>query len=218
MWRKIVLYFRLTVLFHGFLPKVWIPYLSRPIVFLLVYIGARDFPFIAGLTPLKPLVLATIAVLCVRFILELILAKKYPLELDADLRKIVTKLRIIYWPAIILLIMYKNSETWSKLLVTYFAVSEAIIFLIGLTDKKLLQKNLRWTWMELPSPSIEYAAKVRVFAHLSFAAANVLAIRILDTNTWIVWMIIAPFVIMYFANTFTLLYDMRVSRGHEDSD
>jgi len=214
----VVLYFRLTVLIHEWLPKVWVPGLLRPIVFLLVYIGARDFPNTVGSIPLKPLVLATIADLCFRLVLDFIVAKKHPLEIDADLKNAVFKLRLIYWPALFFLIIFNNSEAWSKHLVTYFAISEGIVLLIGLTDKKLLQKSIRWTWMGLPSPVIEYAAKVRAFAQLSFAVANELAIRILDTNNWIVWMILMPFVIMYFANTFTIVYEIRVSRGREDSD
>jgi len=218
MWRIVVLYCRLTALFHEMLPKVWVLGLLKPIVFLLVYIGARDFPIVAGRIPLKPLVLATVTGLCVRLILYFILGKKNPLEIDADVKKTVFILRVIYWPTIFLLIIFNNSEAWSKHLVTYFAISEAIILLIGLTEKKLLQKSLRWTWMGLPSPVIEYAAKVRVFAQLSFAVANELAIRILDTDTWIVWMILMPFVIMYFANSFTVAYMVRVNRESGDSD
>lgn len=173
------------------------PSLFRPIVFLLVYIGARDFPSVVGGIPLKPLVLATIASLCSRLILDFVVAKKHPFEIDADVKKTVFMLRLIYWPALFLLIIFNNSEAWSKHLVTYFAISEGIVLLIGLTDKKLLQKSIRWTWMGLPSPAIEYAAKVRAFANLSFAVANEMAIRMLDTDTWIVWMILMPFVIMY---------------------
>lgn len=218
MWRKIVLYFRLMVLIHEWLPKVWMLGLLRPIVFLMVYIGVRDFPTVVGSIPLKPLVLATIAGFCVRFVLEFVLAKKHPLEIDADLQKSAFALRIVFWPALFLVTIYFNSEAWCKHLVTYYSIFVAIILLIGLTDKKLLQKSLRWTWMGLPSPTIEYAAKVRAFAHLGFAGANELAIILLDTETWIVWMILMPFVIMYFSNIFTIVYDIRVNRGYEDPD
>lgn len=212
------MYFRLAVLIHEWLPKVWMPGLLRPIVFLLVYIGARDFPNTVGSMPLKPLVLATIADLCFRLVLDFVLAKKYPLDIDADMKKTGFLQKAFFVSPVFLVIIYFNSEESAKHLVTFAGVINSLFFLTGLTDKELLQKYRLWAWGGKPSPVIEYAAKVRAFAYLSFAVANELAIRILDTNTWIVWMILMPYVIMYFANTFTVVYEIRVSRGHEDSD